>query len=72
MPQDLELDDDLLDADDDNVEAEEIPEVPAPPKKPAGRKKSAFPRAVAVKEFDIRAAHAAWKEKNGIEDDYPW
>lgn len=72
MTQDLELDDAILDADEEPAVVEEIPEVPAPVKKPAGRKKSAFPRAVPLKEFDIRAAHAAWKEKNGIEDDYPW
>ncbi len=71
MAQNLELDDELLDEGEvDETEAEEIPEIPQP-KKPAVRKKGA-PKAVLSKEFDIRAAHQAWKEKNGIEDDYPW
>lgn len=25
-----------------------------------------------VKEFDLRAAHHAWKERNGIESDGSW
>lgn len=71
MAQELELDDDFLDDTDvDESAMEEIPEIPQP-KKPAARKKGKGAKA-APKEFDIRAAHQAWKEKNGIEDDYYW
>lgn len=75
MPHNIDIDDDLQEmpefGDDEAAgEVEEIPEIPAP-KKPSTRKKSAVARTV-HKEFDIRAAHAAWKEKNGIEDDYGW
>ena len=38
---------------------EEIPEVPAAPRGSHLR---------VVKEFDLKAAHHAWKERNGIED----
>lgn len=27
---------------------------------------------VISKDFDLRAAHQAWKERNGIESDYGW
>jgi hypothetical protein len=73
MAQDLELDDDFLDeADVDESEMEEIPEIPEPkkPVAPASRKKAKRAKTAIAKEFDIRAAHQAWKEKNGIEDDY--
>lgn len=72
MAQDLELDDDFLDeADVDESQMEEIPEIPEP-KKPVAPKKAKRAKAALAKEFDIRAAHQAWKEKNGIEDDYYW
>lgn len=67
MAQNLDIGDEFL----GGSVVEEVPDVPAP-KKPAGRKKAAYLRAVPAKEFDIRAAHQAWKEKNGIDDDYPW
>jgi hypothetical protein len=76
MARKLDIEDELQELpdfsdDDDADEVEEIPEIPAPPKKQATRKK-ASPKAAAVKEFDIRAAHQAWKEKYGIEDEYSW
>jgi hypothetical protein len=71
MAQNLKIDEELDEMPDyTDAPAEEIPEIPAP-KKAGARKKAAFPRAV-PKEFDLRAAHQAWKEKNGIEDDYTW
>lgn len=74
MAQNSRFDDDLpddLDIDETNVVIEEIPEIPKP-KKASTRKKSAQPKTAAAKEFDIRAAHQAWKEKNDIDDSYPW
>lgn len=75
MARKMDIEDELQEMPDfteDDVEVvEEIPEIPAPPKKAATRKK-ASPKAAAVKEFDIRAAHQAWKEKYGIEDEYSW
>jgi hypothetical protein len=38
---------------------EEIPTIPSPTRASHMR---------VVKEFDLRAAHLAWKERNGIED----
>jgi len=67
----MKFDDDFLEGLEGAGEApvEDIPEVPKAVKA-SGRKKA--PKAARVKEFDIRAAHQAWKEKNGIEDDYLW
>ncbi len=70
MERDLKIEDDLLDDTEfDDTEMEEVPEIPEV-KKPAPRKKGKSAKAAGLKEFDIRAAHQAWKEKNGIEDDY--
>ena len=52
-------------------QVEEIPQVPKAVKASSGKKAKAS-KVARVKEFDIRAAHQAWKEKNGIEDDYFW
>lgn len=73
MAQNLTINDELHELPDftEEPEAEKIPDIPAPRKAATGRKKGAYLRAV-PKEFDLRAAHQAWKEKNGIDDDYPW
>lgn len=72
MPRSLNIDDELHEMPEltEETAAEEIPDIPAP-KKATSRRKGAYPRSV-PKEFDLRAAHQAWKEKYGIEDDYPW
>jgi hypothetical protein len=51
-----------------DVAAEDIPEIPKVVKAAPARRGRAS-KTVRVKEFDIRAAHEAWKEKNGIEDE---
>ena len=68
MTQSLKIDENLLDI--ETVEEpvrEEIPEITKPIK--ASAKNAKGPKIVRVKEFDIRAAHQAWKEKHGIEDE---
>lgn len=74
MPQNMKIDDEFLEGLEGAGElpVEEIPDVPKALKGPAvkGVKKAKTPKIARVKEFDIRAAHQAWKEKNGIEDDY--
>lgn len=67
MPRNVNVDDELEMPEFENAGREEIPEIPAP-RKTTARKKGSYPRAV-PKEFDLRAAHLAWKEKYGIEDD---
>lgn len=76
MARKLKLDDDLDEIqeftdEDADLGREEIPEIPAPRKATGTRKRTTYPKAV-HREFDIRAAHQAWKEKNGIDDDYGW
>lgn len=64
----LNIDEKLLDIENvDEAVPEEIPEITKPTK--ASARKAKAPKVVRAKEFDIRAAHQAWKEKYGIEDE---
>jgi hypothetical protein len=71
MSQSLKIDDELLEEIEsvDEPVTEEIPEIPKPVKPVASTKKAKGAKPVRTKEFDIRAAHQAWKEKYGIEDE---
>lgn len=69
MPQNLKIDEELLELETaDEPFAEEIPEIPKAVKSTSAKKAKA-PKVRRPKEFDIRAAHQAWKEKYGIEDE---
>jgi hypothetical protein len=72
MPQNLKIDEELLELETaEEPFAEEIPEIPKAVKSTSAKKVKAVkaPKVRRPKEFDIRAAHQAWKEKYGIEDE---
>lgn len=72
MPRNLKIDEELFETPEltEETAAEEIPEIPAAAKG-TGRKRKSYQKA-APKEFDLRAAHQAWKEQHGIEDGDMW